>query len=73
MKMSSTHDIIGLDVYTTDGQHLGQVTEVLKGAANDVYVTPRAMIPAVKQFVLEIDLAGGKMVVEPIEGLIEGE
>ena len=67
------HDIIGLDVYTTDGQHLGQVTEVLKGAANDVYVTPRAMIPAVKQFVLEIDPAGGKMVVEPIEGIIERE
>jgi 16S rRNA processing protein RimM len=66
-------DILGLDVYTINGEHLGQVTEVLKGAANDVYVTPRAMIPAIKQVVREIDLAAGKMVVEPIPGLLESE
>ncbi|MBI2842599.1 MAG: 16S rRNA processing protein RimM [Armatimonadetes bacterium] len=63
------HDILGLDVYTTDGEHLGKITEVLQGAANDVYVTPRAMIPALKQVVREVDLANGRMVVEPIEGL----
>ena len=66
-------DIIGLDVYTVDGEHLGQVSEVLKGAANDVYVTPRAMIPAIKQVVREIDLSAGKMVIEPIPGLLESE
>lgn len=65
------HDILGLDVYTTDGEHLGQVTEVLNGPANDVYVTPRAMIPAIKQVVREIDLNGHKIVIEPIEGLLE--
>ena len=65
------HDIVGLDVYTTDGEYLGQITEVLKGVANDVYVTPRAMIPAIKQVVREIDLAARKMVVEPVEGLLE--
>ncbi len=64
------HDLIGLDVYTTDGEHLGEITKVLKGAANDVYVTPRAMIPAVKQFVREIDIAGSRMVVEAVEGLL---
>lgn len=65
------HDIIGLDVYTTGGEHLGRVTEVLQGPANDVYVTPRAMIPALKQIVREINLEEGKMIIEPIEGLIE--
>lgn len=67
------HDIIGLDVYTTEGRHLGQVTEVLQGPANDVYVTPMAMIPALKQFVREIDLEERKMIVEPVEGLTENE
>ena len=65
------HDILGLDVYTTGGEHLGQVTEVLHGPANDVYVTPRGMIPAIKQVVREIDLNGRRMVIEPIEGLID--
>lgn len=64
------HDILGLDVYTTDGEHLGKVTDVLQGAGNDVYVTPRAMIPAVKEFVREINLAERKMVIEPIDGMI---
>lgn len=67
------HDILGLDVYTTDGEHLGPVTEVLRGRANDVYVTPRALIPALKQVVRKIDLAARTMVVEPIEGLVENE
>jgi 16S rRNA processing protein RimM len=64
------HDILGLDVYTTDGDHLGPVTEVLQGPANDVYVTPRALLPALKQVVRKIDLSERTMVVEPIEGLV---
>ncbi|MEN6520283.1 MAG: ribosome maturation factor RimM [Armatimonadota bacterium] len=64
------HDILGLDVYTTDGENIGKVTDVLQGAGNDIYVTPKAMIPAVKEFVQEIDLAGGKMIVKLIDGMI---
>jgi len=64
------HDIIGLDVYTAGGEYIGQVTEVLHGVGNDVYVTPRGMIPAVKQFVKEIDLEARRMVIDPIEGMI---
>lgn len=59
------HDLIGLDVYTTDGEHLGQLTDVLQGVANDVYVTPKGMIPALKQFVAEINLKDKKMIVAP--------
>ncbi len=64
------HDLIGLEVFTTEGVSLGQVTQVLQGAANDVYVTPKGMIPAVKQFVVEIDLAARKMLVTP-DGVLE--
>jgi 16S rRNA processing protein RimM len=63
------HDIIGLDVVTTEGKDLGKVTEVLQSPANDVYITDRAMIPAVKEFVVSIDLDQKKMVVKAVEGL----
>ena len=65
------HDLIGIDVYTVDGEHVGEITEVLYGTANDVYVTPRGMIPAVKQFVKEVDIANRKMIIDPIEGMLD--
>jgi 16S rRNA processing protein RimM len=66
-------DILGLEVCTTDGRRLGQVTEVLKAPANDVYVTPKALIPALKQVVREVDLVHRKMIIEPVEGLLDSE
>lgn len=65
------HDLIGLDVLTTEGEDLGKVTEVLTGPAQDVYVTERAMIPAVKEFVVSIDLQKRQIVVNPMEGLVQ--
>lgn len=65
------HDIIGLDVITTDGRRLGKIKEVIRSPANDVYVTDRAMIPAVKEFVVSIDLQEKRMVVRPVEGLVQ--
>jgi 16S rRNA processing protein RimM len=55
-------DIIGLDVVTELGEDLGCIKEILRSAANDVYVTDKAMIPAVKDVILSIDLAEKKMV-----------
>jgi len=65
------HDIIGLDVETTEGEHLGRVKEILRTPAHDVYITDRAMIPAVKEFIASIDLDRKKMVIRPVEGLIQ--
>jgi len=56
--------IIGLRVQTTTGEDLGEVMEVLSLPANDVYVTLRANIPALKQFVREVDLKRGVMIVD---------
>lgn len=64
-------DIIGLEVVTTEEEHLGKVTEVLRLPAHDVYVTDRAMIPAVKEFIVSIDLREKKIVVRPVEGLVQ--
>lgn len=65
-------DIIGLKVLTDDGRELGEVTEVLQGGANDVYVTSSGVcIPALKDIVLKIDLARGEMLIHPVPGLLE--
>lgn len=63
-------DIIGVEVVTTTGESLGSIREVLRSGANDVYVTEKAMIPAVRQIVKTIDMTKKQMVVEPMEGLL---
>jgi 16S rRNA processing protein RimM len=65
------HDIIGLEAVTTEGEALGPITEVIRSPAHDVYVTERAMIPAVKEFIESIDLEAGRVTVRPIPGLIQ--
>jgi 16S rRNA processing protein RimM len=63
------HDLIGLPVVTVAGRDLGRIIDVQRTGANDVYVTERALIPATKAAVREIDLEGGRVVVEDLEGL----
>jgi 16S rRNA processing protein RimM len=62
------HQIIGLRAFTEEGRDLGEITEVLRSPANDVYVTESAMIPAVREVVREIDLEKGRMIVALPEG-----
>lgn len=66
-------DIIGLEVQTVDGAILGKVTDILN-CGNDVYVVKgegkEVLIPATKDVVKSIDVKKGKMVIEPIEGLL---
>ncbi|MCL6634950.1 MAG: ribosome maturation factor RimM [Peptococcaceae bacterium] len=68
-------DIIGLNVYDTGGNRLGEISDVLQTGANDVYVVKTAgrplLIPALKQVVREVDLSGRRMVVELPEGLMD--
>lgn len=65
------NDLVGLMVVTTWGEEIGPILQVLESPANDVYVTARGMVPAVKQFVREVDLKEGRVVVEPIDGMFE--
>ena len=64
-----TFDIIGLTVYDMDGNELGKVENVLRTGSNDVYQARRTdggelLIPALKAVVKEIDVPGGRMVVD---------
>jgi 16S rRNA processing protein RimM len=69
------HDqIIGLKVRTTEGREIGEIVDVIDGPANDVYVchdgTRETLIPAVGQFVREIDIEAGTMTIATIPGLL---
>ena len=64
--------IVGLQVFTTDGRDLGAVEEVLHTGANDVYVTPEGLLPATAEVIKEIDLTARRIVVEPVPGLLDG-
>ncbi|MFN8635568.1 MAG: ribosome maturation factor RimM [Chloroflexota bacterium] len=67
------HQILGLRVVTTEGEELGTVSEILETGANDVYVVKgrggERLIPAVKQFVVEIAPQRGEMVVALLPGM----
>ena len=68
-------DIIGLEVVTTKGERIGTVKDVISLPANDLYLVEGDErlyhIPATKEVVQEIDLEGKKMIIQPIEGLLE--
>ena len=66
-----TEDLIGLKVVTTDGQELGVVDDVLGAPAQDILVIGEVMIPAVKEFVKEVDLEAGLIRVELIPGFLD--
>jgi len=63
------HQLLGLQVVTTAGESLGEITAIWPTGANDVYETPLALIPAVKEFVLEVDLDQRHMLVLARPGL----
>lgn len=68
------HQVIGLEVFTSDGTCLGSVVEVLETGANDVLVVKgekEVLIPMIEQVVSRIDLAAGRMLIEPLPGLLE--
>jgi 16S rRNA processing protein RimM len=67
------HQLLGLEVVTTEGESLGRITHIWPTGANDVYETPIALIPAVKEYVREIDLAQGRMLVQARRGLKKNE
>lgn len=70
-------DLIGLDVVDPGGNPLGRVAGVDHNSpVHDLYLVETAPgkvypVPAVREFVKEIDLAGGRMVIQPIPGLLE--
>ena len=69
-------DIIGFKVYDTKGEEIGILEDVLQYSANDVYVVKghddkKYMIPGLKRFIPVVDESNSKIVIDPIEGMLE--
>jgi 16S rRNA processing protein RimM len=72
-------DLIGLRVETRNGETLGEVIAVPNYGASDLLeirpaqVGQTLLIPFIDEFVPEVDVAGGRIVVDPPAGLFEEE
>lgn len=69
-------EIVGLDVVTTEEKRIGRVKDVLKGRGQEVYIVEgdngkEHLIPAVSEIVKKVDVEAGKILIEPIPGLLE--
>lgn len=62
-------DLIGLPVYEEDGTRLGSLDEVIGGPAQDVYRVGEILIPAISEFVREVDIKGRRVVVRLLPGM----
>ena len=73
------HDVVGLRVVHVNGQPLGEVVNFISGGGNDLFVvraTPsgrEVLLPAVREFVRELDIPGGVLRVDPIPGLFDDQ
>ena len=65
----------GCRVVTDDGREVGRVTRIEHSAAQDLWVVSdgarERLIPAVAEIVLEVDVAAGRVVIRPPDGLLE--
>lgn len=68
-------DLLGDMVITSDGHNLGKVVEIVTTAGTDVFVVQgkekEFMIPAAREIIIEIDEVSGKIIINPIPGLLE--
>jgi 16S rRNA processing protein RimM len=68
-------DLIGLKVATLEGIELGTITDIFETGSSDIYVVRgngrEYMIPAIADVIGSVDLKEGRMLVTPLEGLLD--
>ena len=67
------YQLIGMQVFTEEGEDLGRIMEIIITGSNDVYVVSgpngEILLPAISQVVLQVDAVLGIMRVRLMEGL----
>jgi len=72
-------DIIGLEAFDADsGERYGEVCQVSKTGANDVYHIKfpdgsEKLIPVIPSVVIKVDIEGGRLEIRPLKGLFDDE
>ena len=68
-----SQDIIGLDVYSEEGNYIGKIESVFPTGSNDVYVCRgeerEILLPAIAEVIKRIDINNRIMTVKLMEGL----
>jgi 16S rRNA processing protein RimM len=68
-------DVLGMDVVTEEGKRVGIVREILRLPSNDLWQvdsgTKMISIPAVKEFIRNVDLRTKTVVIHEVEGLLD--
>lgn len=68
-------DLIECKVEDMEGNHIGFVKEVVENPGNDAYLIKdndkEYLVPAIKEFIKEIDIKNKLIRIDPIEGMIE--
>ncbi|MBN1276070.1 MAG: 16S rRNA processing protein RimM [Deltaproteobacteria bacterium] len=69
------HEILGLEVFLDTGECIGVVSNILSPGGNDIYVVKNGdkeiFLPATYEVIREVDLDEGKMIISPMEGLLD--
>lgn len=69
------YQIIGLQVWTTAGERVGTIAQVFFSGGHDIWVVRQGkkeyMIPVTEEIVRSIDIPGGRVIIEPIAGLLD--
>lgn len=70
-------DLVGMDVWSVDGRHIGAVTNIIQTGSNDVLEVHgefgEVLIPAIEETVLKVDMEKRTVTVRLMEGLLPGE
>lgn len=71
-----THELEGLEVIAVDGTRIGRVEQVVDAPGASLFVVrddrgAEILIPAVRQFIIEVEIANGRIRVDLPPGLVE--
>lgn len=67
-------DLIGLNVYTDEGEKLGILEDIFNTGSNDVYVVKdnegkQILLPGIDEVIKQVDLEKGEILVHMLKGL----
>jgi len=68
-------DLIGMEVFDEEGNKIGVIDDINQNSIQDLYVintgSKSFMLPAVGEFILDVDIENKKMVVKLIDGIVD--
>jgi len=68
-------DLIGITVITDQGMVLGPIADIFETGSSDIYVVRGSnkeyLIPAIADVISEIDIKGNRMIITPMDGLLD--